>query len=229
MDKIKILATTICCFLTALRSEAQCRGVAEINDEHDRHHQSLNLRAIEDDLTWQYFSSAAVTVDWDGFDLEDIQQAIINSIKDAEDQQKREINNFFIRELMIDDVINQYKALTNETLTYRELADASLKLNLLYKNRQKLNQERNKEDGKCDLVLTNWFLQEGGLKWGRVMTEPHALVTDPRDDGATVPCLRSCVKNIEEDISESLRLYEDLHGKPHPRSAEFRYLSSANQ
>lgn len=131
---------------------------------------------------------------------------------------------FAIRESMIDECINQYKILTKKNLTYRELADACLRLSQLYQNRQKVNKERNKEDMRCDLVLGNWFFLEAGLKWGREMTQPRLPVTHPSDDGGTVPCLNSCVENIKKDVLESMGLYIKLYGKIHPRFDEFTNL-----
>ena len=149
-----------------------------------------------------------------------------DSIESEKSVQARRAETLAIREPMIDECINQYKILTRKELTYRELADAFLKLSPLYNARQNTNKEKNKEDVGCDLILEkNWFIQPAGLKWGREMTSPNLFITDPRDDGATVPHLNLCLKQIKEDLLENMRLYKDLHGEPHPRFDEFSDLA----
>jgi V8-like Glu-specific endopeptidase len=70
-----------------------------------------------------------------------------------------------INTIFIDECINKYKVLTSPTLTYGELWDACLKVNLLGKELQKVNKERNKEDVKCNMVMACNLMHIDNITW----------------------------------------------------------------
>ncbi len=70
-----------------------------------------------------------------------------------------------INTIFIDECINQYKVLTSPTLTYGELWNACLKVNLLGNELQKINKERNKEDVKCNTVMACNLMHIHNIIW----------------------------------------------------------------
>lgn len=126
---------------------------------------------------------------------------------------------FAIRESLIDECINQYKALKSQNITYLQLYNICKKLHPLYFKRQIISQAKKINDMGCERVLQVWFMKEGTDGMERILMCHEAAAHHPQQPAHTYAS--ELIESIKRDVLRGMELYKELYGKPHLRWDEF--------
>lgn len=218
-SKLKIIPLSICCLIAALWSEVQCADSSK--EEKKIIGQLIRNQQIE--------SSPLVVIT---FSVSKKTQGMEDSLKYSDQNpntfqvwEKTEI--FAMREAMIDECINQYKALSSIALSYGQLCKVCSILNPKYDNRVDFNKYNKVYDDNCGNIYEVWLMTDEGRDWLSTKVPEHFL-----DDEMMGLAFKYYYKAaayqdaLKVDVIKSMEIYETLYGKTHPRKDEFNKMGS---
>ena len=126
--------------------------------------------------------------------------------------------NFSLKEVMINQCINEYKVITNK-MSWEELTRVCLRINTLYNKHQQENKRNNTEGGGCNKVLACWLMSQTVLNWAR--NWPHSVPILGNPTWEQVLKLKAALK---EDVLENMEMYKELYRQTHPLWNEFNKI-----
>lgn len=150
------------------------------------------------------------------------QEAEAEVKKLAELQKKQEM--IAIRASMIDECMNQYKALKSSSLIYSQLYDACMRLYSIYDERLQENKEKKVEDKGCAKIFEVWLMADDGRKYLTQQCKNSRCRVEASQYDVFKVGKNNLLMAMKFDILESMELYKELYGQPHPRWEEFRKM-----
>jgi hypothetical protein len=137
-----------------------------------------------------------------------------------EEHEEADFRVFAIREAMIEECINTYRALTSPNLNYGQLYKTMSIAYDAYDGRRAQDKARN-DAGKYDELYHEWSVCDA-QRW-RIASRRMVRTLANANGKLKKKHLQKCVKSarvIREDLVETMKIYERLYGRLHPRWEE---------